>query len=594
MPQSTDPSPVPSLVFGKYQIMKRLAVGGMGEVFLARQHGVAGFDRHVILKSLLPDLAADPKFVESFLDEARVAATLNHPNVVSIYEVGHWEGQYFIAMEFIDGRNLADVRKAAPNGLPVHVTLRIVRDAAAGLDHAHEAVDIHGDAMNVVHRDISPQNIMVRRDGVTKVVDFGIARAANRSTRTATGSVKGKMAYIAPEQLLGRDVDGRADQWALGVVCWEMLTNQRLFRGQNDLEVMQAVLQQPLSQPSSVAPGLPTGVDAVVMRMLEREPERRFASCGEIVSELDQLVDHNSSPKVSGERRVSDFLKTLSGTAAPGGVPGNFFISLRELPVVTSPTTPLRPQTGPGSTATGLAALKRQRTRMLLIAAAATAAVVFIGGGLFFALRPPPAPPAPVRVEAAAVPAPAAKTTATLTLRSEPAGALVEVDGEALGATPLSKELPPGKHVLKLSQSGYAPLETRVELEAGGSRELLIPLGALPAAAVPAPVAAATPAPHAQHPAQRHPGTAASPAAATPAPAPAPATAETSGFLSLSTEPWTQASVDGEPFGTTPLYRQRLASGTHELVLVNPGAGVNQKRTIKIEPGQTLKLNLKL
>jgi hypothetical protein len=193
----------------------------------------------------------------------------------------------------------------------------------------------------------------------------------------------------------------------------------------------------------------------------------------------------------------------------------------------------------------------------------------------------------------------AAKTTASLTLRSEPSGALVEVDGEALGVTPLTREVAPGKHALKLSQSGYTALETRVELEAGGSRELMIPLSAAaaPAAAPsPAPGVAPAAAAHAARPAgSKHAGTAPS---AAPAPTPAPSApavaADATGFLSLSTEPWTQASVDGEPFGTTPLYRQKLAAGPHELVLVNPGAGVNQKRTIKIEPGQTLKLNLKL
>ncbi|RMH16426.1 MAG: serine/threonine protein kinase, partial [Gemmatimonadetes bacterium] len=170
----------------------------MGEVFLARQTGVA-VDRLVILKSLLPELAEQEGFVDQFLDEARVAATLNHPNIVGIYEVGLWNGQYFIAMEFIHGGDLARLQRAAAKkrvSCPYQVSARMIADAALGLDHAHHAVGMDGQPLHIVHRDISPQNIMVRGDGVTKVVDFGIAKAANRATRTATGMLKGKLQYM--------------------------------------------------------------------------------------------------------------------------------------------------------------------------------------------------------------------------------------------------------------------------------------------------------------------------------------------------------------------------------------------------------------
>ncbi len=172
-----------TLIFDKYEIQYRLAVGGMGEVFFARQKGVKGFDRNVILKGLLPDLAQDSNFVEQFLDEARVAANLSHPNVVGIFEVGLWNGTYFIAMEYIRGRHLGQLQRRvreAGERLPFALSARIIADAAAGLHHAHFAVDANGKRLSIVHRDISPQNIMVREDGVTKVVDFGIARAANR------------------------------------------------------------------------------------------------------------------------------------------------------------------------------------------------------------------------------------------------------------------------------------------------------------------------------------------------------------------------------------------------------------------------------
>ncbi len=247
---------VSALIFDKYEIQHRLAVGGMGEVFYALQRAaVKGFERPVILKNLLPDLAQQEGFIEQFLDEARVAATLNHPNVVSIYEVGLWNGTYFIAMEFIRGRNLSQLVKGSlKKNLPIPpaVIARIVRDAAMGLDHAHSAKDGQGKELNIVHRDISPQNIMVRDDGVTKVVDFGIARASNRATRTATGALKGKLAYMAPEQVLSRNVTGLADQFALGVVLWEMCTRRRLFHGENDLDLIKQVMESQDSQAVAV------------------------------------------------------------------------------------------------------------------------------------------------------------------------------------------------------------------------------------------------------------------------------------------------------------------------------------------------------
>src|SRR5439155_506290 len=169
---------------------------------------------------------------EQFLDEAKVAATLNHPNVVSIFEVGSWNGVYYIAMEYIPGANVGQLIRAAKKAelsVPPTVAARIVHDAARGLYHAHSARDVAGQALSIVHRDISPQNVMVSVEGIVKVVDFGIARAANRDTRTEAGKVKGKLAYMSPEQALGKSVDPRSDQFSLGIVLWELLTRQRLF-----------------------------------------------------------------------------------------------------------------------------------------------------------------------------------------------------------------------------------------------------------------------------------------------------------------------------------------------------------------------------
>ena len=281
-------------VLGKYEILHRVAVGGMGEVFLARQLGVPGFERRVIVKSLLPRDGADFDAMRMrFLDEARVAAHLNHPNVVSIVEAGVWEGTLLIVMEYINGWNLSQLgRELARAGLtlsPVHASL-IVHDAAAGLHHAHCARDASGRRLDIVHRDVSPQNIMVRTDGLAKVVDFGVAWARFRDSKTRTGAVVGKVTYMPPEQLRGETVDARGDQFALGVVFWELLTGRALFDGTNDAELADAVLRCEVEHPSAVSPAVPRELGAIAMRMLRPAAADRYPDCAAVVDAIDRVL----------------------------------------------------------------------------------------------------------------------------------------------------------------------------------------------------------------------------------------------------------------------------------------------------------------
>jgi serine/threonine protein kinase/prepilin signal peptidase PulO-like enzyme (type II secretory pathway) len=301
-----------SLVFGKYEKIRRIAQGGMGEVFLARQIGV--LDRLAILKALRPDLAKEKDFVEQFLDEARVAATLNHPNIVAIYDVGDWNGTYYIAMEYIAGEDLSKLWYAAAKagvGLPFQVSVRIVMEAGLGLDHAHRAKDVRGVPLNIVHRDISPQNIMVRADGVTKLVDFGIAKAANKSSRTQAGMVKGKLQYMSPEQVRGEQLDGRSDQFSLGIVIWEMCTGRRLFKADSEINTLQKILQNPIAKPSQHVPGFPGELENIIMKMLERDPGRRYASLGDVGARLKEYLDRASVQ--SGEVGVAAFVQQILG-----------------------------------------------------------------------------------------------------------------------------------------------------------------------------------------------------------------------------------------------------------------------------------------
>ncbi|MBI1946541.1 MAG: serine/threonine protein kinase [Deltaproteobacteria bacterium] len=301
-----------SLIFGKYEKIRRIAQGGMGEVFLARQTGV--MDRLAILKSLRADLAKERDFVEQFLDEARVAATLNHPNIVSIYDVGEWKNTFYIAMEYVPGEDLSKLWYAAAKagvGLPFQVSVRICYEAALALDHAHRAKDVRGNPLNIVHRDVSPQNIMVRGDGVVKLVDFGIAKAANKASRTQAGMVKGKLQYMSPEQVRGEALDGRSDQFSLGVVLWEMCTGRRLFKADSEVNTLQKILQAPIPKLSQHVPGFPPELEGAILRMLERDADRRFKSLFDVATELKGYLDRSAI--ASGEVSVAAFVQQILG-----------------------------------------------------------------------------------------------------------------------------------------------------------------------------------------------------------------------------------------------------------------------------------------
>ena len=592
------------LIFDKYEIQNRLAVGGMGEVFYAvqRQKGVKGFERPVILKSLLPDLAQQEGFIDQFLDEARVAATLNHPNVVSIYEVGLWDGVYFIAMEYIRGRNIAQLIKLSlKKGLPIppSVTARIIHDAALGLDHAHHAVDGQGNPLHIVHRDISPQNIMVREDGVTKVVDFGIARATNRSTRTATGAVKGKLAYMSPEQLLSKPLDGLTDQFALGVVLWEMCCQRRLFTSERDLDIIKKVLEEPIPHPSKVVSGFPEDLGDVAMRMLARDQASRFPSCADVAKDLQEFLLRHSPP--SADSPVAAYMKTLGNediSAALRATPSNqnFVISLKKKggeaaadgeavevsldPTRTTPQTPHALSTQTGSRAR---AASRRRTAMAVVGVLALAAAA---GVTSFALQrrqdvepPPPvvvaSPPEPVPApDPAPAPAPpppppaSAPAPGKLRLQTVPPGAAVRLDGRPVGSTPLTVEGAAGAHFVQVERAGFRRLEQEVTVVAGEETAVELKLEKL-AGRAPATASPSRPAP--------------------------PAAAQTgSGYLTLDTQPWTKVSVNDVPLGSTPLFKRPLPAGRHVLLLVNEGANIRLTRTVDIKPGEVTKLSFAL
>jgi serine/threonine-protein kinase len=315
---------VPGFRLGNYQLVLELASGGMGTVHVARHLGAAGFERLVVVKRVHPHLLGNREFSDMFRDEARVAALIRHPNVVSVSDVVELEGELFLVMEYCESHALSTMLKSArtllQQPLPIAITLRIFADMLAGLNAAHEAKDMMGQPLHVVHRDVSPQNIIVGIDGVTRLIDFGVAKAARRLTETRSGSLKGKLAYMSPEQARGVPLDRRADLFATGATLHEALTGVRLFKGENEADTLGKLLHSPIPAPSAVESTVSSELDRVTLKALARDPEKRYQTAADFLEDLEHAAQAASPREVAecldhlcGERTLSrrEELQTL-------------------------------------------------------------------------------------------------------------------------------------------------------------------------------------------------------------------------------------------------------------------------------------------
>ena len=279
---------------GGYTIVRKLAKGGMAEIYLARSLGPEGFEKLVVLKRILPKYASNPKFVQLFLDEAKLAASLDHPNVVHVYDMGRVDGHYFFTMEYVHGQDTRSIlRKASRlkgHHIPIAIAVQIVRSMASALHHAHERKRPDGTARDIVHRDVSPSNILVSYDGAIKLADFGVAKAASSSVRTRTGALKGKVGYMSPEQARGMMIDRRSDVFSLGVVLWELLAMQRLFKTDNDLATIQAIINTPPPALAKYRDDCPPELDRIANKALEKDPATRYQSAQQLQRDLEELA----------------------------------------------------------------------------------------------------------------------------------------------------------------------------------------------------------------------------------------------------------------------------------------------------------------
>jgi serine/threonine protein kinase len=442
---------------GPYELVRPIGTGGMGQVFLARHVGPEGFEKLIVLKTLRPDHSVDSRFVAMFLDEARLAARLIHPHVVHIFDFGEAGGTYYLAMEYIPGVDVASLCGELRNlsrPLPLALACRIVIDTASGLHYAHDVRGSDGQPLGLVHRDVSPQNILVGYEGAVKVIDFGIAKAAGRLTQTRTGALKGKFAYMSPEQAAGKPIDRRSDIFALGVVFHELVTGKRLFERESETEVLRAVQDCAVGPPSKMSPEVPAAIDEVVMKALSKNRDARYATAHEMLTAVEAFVVENRLP--ASPAQLATFLRDIYPEnvvreATPSSVPDTVASGRRDPPGAS-----LAPTTVSGA--------RRRRTAGMAIGMGL--AVVVIGGIATLALRKPQATdPA----SASAVPHEPSPTQSPrmvkLNIQSAPTGVEVRINGVLLGQTPISKEIEAAAQAdLELNGKGLESKREKVSL----------------------------------------------------------------------------------------------------------------------------------
>jgi serine/threonine protein kinase len=298
--------------FGKYELLKKVGLGGMAELFLARQSGIEGFEKLIVIKRILPHLADSGEFIQMFLNEARLAARLNHPNVVQIYDLGRVAGTYFIAMEYINGVDLSRVLKKerkARRFIPTEHAVKMMSYVCEALTYAHNHTDVRGNPLCIVHRDISPHNVLVAFDGGVKLTDFGIAKAATQAVKTKAGTLKGKYYYMSPEQCLGRKVDNRSDIFSAGILLYQLMTGRLPFRGDSEFSVLHAIVHDAPRPPSVHREDFPAGLYPILERSMAKHPEDRYKNALQMQMALEKFLMENKA--VSNTALIGKYVQNL-------------------------------------------------------------------------------------------------------------------------------------------------------------------------------------------------------------------------------------------------------------------------------------------
>ena len=497
---------------GKYRLIAEIGHGGMAEVFLSVMEGPGNFSKLIALKVLRQQFAEDAEGREMFLNEARLAARLNHPNIVQTYEVGDTSGRHFIAMEYLEGQPYSRVlhrsrtERDARSPLSTAMTLRILAETLAGLQYAHDLKDFDGTSLSLVHRDVSPHNVFITYDGTVKLLDFGIAKAVGGSATTRTGVLKGKVGYMAPEQVFDEEVDRRADVYAVGVMMWEALASRRLWQGTSDVAILTKVANEAVPLIDSVVASLPAELSRICMKAVARKRDDRFASAAEFQNALETYLDastERAAPRDIGKfvsERFDDVRSTTrqlieTQLSKARSVGANVPIEPVLLPAVTgsnpvarrsdlgNPTSSSSPSVSVSMpsplTTDGEASSNRNRFLIVGGATLALAAIAWFG----FANRrgdstEAAVPTASATTSAALAPTTgsAAATTIQITLIGEPANAKLFFDEEPLASNPIVRDVPKDftEHTLSAVAPGYE--DDSVKLMSNGNKTVIVRL----------------------------------------------------------------------------------------------------------------------
>jgi serine/threonine-protein kinase len=518
---------------GKYRLFAALGHGGMADVYLGVAQGPMGFNKLVVVKKLRTGLNEDDGFVQMFLDEGRLAARLNHPNVVHTYEIGQSGDTYFLAMEYLEGQPISNIAKALQKSerkVDPALWARVIAEALSGLHHAHELRDYDGRPMQVIHRDVSPQNLFLTYDGRVKLVDFGIAKAALNASHTETGVLKGKIAYMAPEQALGQTIDRRADIYAMGVVLWEVLAGRRLVTG-DAAAALNQVLNHDVPELSEVAPDVDEKLSAIAMKALSRQADDRWPTAAAMRSALEEwlrvgnhVVDESNIGALVSELfkakrdHVQQQVRAYMAGLSEGSLGSDALSFTGSLPSIGSGS---RSQArGPGvadTSASGAVAPSAPQPRGRSMGVIAAAAVVVAIAGMISVWRMGSSHDAAV---ATAPLPPVAPADVQVTIVASPPSSTLYLDDVKLPGNPYVGRQPRDEahdHVIRAEADGYQPSTRTVRFRNDGSFELAL-------VAVPPPAPTPAPAPRPAAPRRATP---------TPAPRPQPTAAPT-----LEQDPW--------------------------------------------------------
>ena len=525
--------PTDGVKFGQYVLIEKIATGGMAEVWKARMRGVEGFQKIVAIKKILPHLSDNQDFIEMFVDEAKLAAQLNHNNIIHIYDLGKIQNSYYIAMEYIDGYDLKTILRRGEerdHPMAVELALFIASKVASALDYAHRKKDFEEREMGLVHRDVSPQNVLISQEGDIKLCDFGIAKAASKASHTQAGALKGKLQYMSPEQAWGRTIDRRSDIFALATVLFEMLTSRKLFTGDNELSILEQVREARVTPPSQYNEEVTPQIDAVVLKALQKDPANRYQTAGEMARDIDAILYTYKPTPTSADLAI--YMHRISSAEAVTII-GDLDLPPIPPPAPTPAPTPApapKPAATPAPVAPVAAAAaaipvatpahptviepweqprEGKKSPAPLIAVAAVVLLAIAGAVYWFVLRPKPTTP-PVQTAAAkTATAPVTNTALTTTAPTT-----------ALTATTATTATSPAIDLSAVEQEAQRRLaaeRARLEAQARAQTQTAAPAPVTPPRPVPAPEPAQT-----QTVAETRPAPAPVTQTQEPAPAPAP------------------------------------------------------------------------